>query len=200
MFVDICGFTNASELLKPAQIVAMLNSYFTVVASICYQHGGEIVKYIGDGIMGFFPDGFAAVAAASDILEARDKIAMQLQEHGVDPIELRVGVAWGPTIVTSVGPFYQQDRTLLGDTVNTASRLEHRAMPGSALFDRGLIGDRSPESLGLKSVGILTLRGKRKPVTVLTHEADVDRYTTAATGEIVRNRRASDRVNIDHLV
>lgn len=200
MFVDICGFTNASELLKPAQIVAMLNSYFTVVASICYQHGGEIVKYIGDGIMGFFPDGFAAVAAASDILEARDKIAMQLQEHGVDPIELRVGVAWGPTIVTSVGPFYQQDRTLLGDTVNTASRLEHRAMPGSALFDSGLIGDRSPESLGLKSVGILTLRGKRKPVTVLTHEADVDRYTTAATGEIVRNRRASDRVNIDHLV
>ncbi len=200
MFIDICGFTNASEILKPAQIVAMLNSYFTVVASICYQHGGEIVKYIGDGIMGFFPDGLSAVAAASDILEARDKIAMQLQEHDVDPIELRIGVAWGPTIVTSVGPFYQQDRTLLGDTVNTASRLEHRAMPGSALLDSGLIGDRNPESLGLKSVGILTLRGKRKPVTVLTHEADVDRYTTKATGEIVRNRRATDREQMDQLV
>lgn len=96
MFVDICGFTNASELLKPAQIVAMLNVYSTVVASICYQHGGEIVKYIGDGIMGFFPDGLDAVAATSDILEARSKIAAQLRTHDVDPIEIRVGVAWVP--------------------------------------------------------------------------------------------------------
>lgn len=200
MFVDICGFTNASELLKPAQIVAMLNVYCTVVASICYQHGGEIVKYIGDGIMGFFPGGLDAIAATSDILDARGKIAAQLRTHDVDPIELRVGVAWGPTIVTSVGPFYQQDRTLLGDTVNTASRLEHRAMPGSALLDSGLVGDRDPESLGLKSVGILNLRGKRKPVTVLTLEADVHRYTTEATGEVVRDRRASDRLNIDNLV
>ncbi len=200
MFVDICGFTNASEMLKPAQIVAMLNVYCTVVASICYQHGGEVVKYIGDGIMGFFPDGLDAIAATSDILDARSKIADQLRTHDVDPIELRVGVAWGPTIVTSVGPFYQQDRTLLGDTVNTASRLEHRAMPGSALLDSGLIGDRDPESLGLRSVGILNLRGKRKPVTVLTLETDVHRYTTEATGEVVRDRRASDRMKIDNLV
>jgi class 3 adenylate cyclase/ActR/RegA family two-component response regulator/GAF domain-containing protein len=200
MFVDICGFTNASELLKPAQIVAMLNVYSTVVASICYQHGGEVVKYIGDGIMGFFQDGLAAIAATSDILDARTKIAAQLRDHDVDPIELRVGVGWGPTIVTSVGPFYQQDRTLLGDTVNTASRLEHRAMPGSALLDSGLIGDRNPESLGLKSVGILNLRGKRKPVTVLTLETDVGRYTTQATGEVVRDRRASDRMKLDNLV
>jgi adenylate cyclase len=200
MFVDICGFTRASEVLKPAQIVAMLNSYFTVVASICYQHGGEIVKYIGDGIMGFFPDGLAAVAAVSDILDSRAKIAAQLQPHDIGPIEIRLGVAWGPTIVTSVGPFYQQDRTLLGDTVNTASRLEHRAMPGSALLDSGLIGDRDPGSLGLKSIGILSLRGKRKPVTVLTLESDVPRYTTEATGEVIRDRRATDHVEIDQLV
>jgi len=199
MFVDICGFTNASETLKPPQIVAMLNAYFTAVASICYQHGGEIVKYIGDGIMGFFPDGLAAVAAVTDILESRTKIAAQLKEHDVDPIEIRLGVAWGPTIVTSVGPFYQQDRTLLGDTVNTASRLEHRAMPGSALLDSGLIADRTPESLGLRSVGILNLRGKRRPVTVLTLEADVFRYTTESTGEVVRDRRAKSALELDPL-
>jgi len=200
MFVDICGFTNASELLKPAQIVAMLNVYCTVVASICYQHGGEIVKYIGDGIMGFFPDGLAAVAATSDILDARSKIAVQLRTHDIDPIELRVGVAWGPTIVTSVGPFYQQDRTLLGDTVNTASRLEHRAMPGSALLDSGLIGDLDPGSLGLRSVGILKLRGKRKPVTVLTLASDVHRYSTESTGEIARERGSGSQMEIDDLV
>ena len=200
MFVDICGFTNASEVLKPPQIVAMLNAYFTVVASICYQHGGEIVKYIGDGIMGFFPDGLAAVAAVSDILDGRAKIAAQLAPHDIGPIEIRLGVAWGPTIVTSVGPFYQQDRTLLGDTVNTASRLEHRAMPGSALLDSSLIGGRDPESLGLRSVGILNLRGKRKPVTVLTLEADAHHYTTKATGEVIRDRRSTDRAQVDTLV
>lgn len=200
MFVDICGFTNSIELLKPPQVVAMLNVYFTAVAAICYQHGGEIVKYIGDGIMGFFPDGSAAIAATSDILDARGKIAAQLRDHDLEPIEIRLGVAWGPTIVTSVGPFYQQDRTLLGDTVNTASRLEHRAMPGSALLDSGLIGDRDPHSLGLKSVGILNLRGKRKPVTVLTLESDVHRYATEETGEVARARRAGERAKVDPLV
>lgn len=73
-------------------------------------------------------------------------------------------------------------------------------MPGSALFDRGLIGDREPESVGLKSVGLLTLRGRRKPVTVLTLENDVALYTTEPTGEVVRDRRASDRVKLDNLV
>ncbi|MBK5256018.1 MAG: response regulator [Vicinamibacteria bacterium] len=200
MFVDVCGFTHMSEMLKPAQIVAMLNAYFTVVASICYQHGGEIVKYIGDGIMGFFPDGLNAIAAVSDILDARGKISAELKKHEIDPIEIRVGVAWGPTIVTSVGPFYQQDRTLLGDTVNTASRLEHRAMPGSALFDSGLIGNRDPASLGLKSVGLLNLRGKRKPVTVLTLEGDVSRYATEKTGEIALGRRSTNHAKVDGLL
>jgi class 3 adenylate cyclase len=193
MFIDICGFTHMTELLKPAQIVALLNAYFTVVAATCYQHGGEVVKYIGDGVMGFFPDGLAAVAAATDILNGRARISEQLVEQQIEPVEVRLGVAWGPTVVTSVGPFYQRDRTLLGDTVNTASRLEHRAMPGSALFDSRLIGDHTPESLGLRTVGILNLRGKRKPVTVLTLEADVSRYQTEATGELVRGRRATDR-------
>ncbi len=135
----------------------------------------------------------------SDILDARGKIAAQLRLSDVDPIEIRLGVAWGPTIVTSVGPFYQQDRTLLGDTVNTASRLEHRALPGSALLDRGLIGDRNPESLGLRSVGILNLRGKRNPVMVLTFEDDADRYTVAASGEITLALSTDDDLKPDRL-
>ena len=73
-------------------------------------------------------------------------------------------------------------------------------MPGSALLDSGLIGGRDPASLGLRSVGILNLRGKRKPVTVLTLESDVQHYTTEATGEVVRDRRASDRMKLDNLV
>ena len=73
-------------------------------------------------------------------------------------------------------------------------------MPGSALLDSGLIGERDPESLGLKSVGILNLRGKRKPVTVLTLESDVNRYTTEATGEVARDRRPREGTDIDHLV
>ena len=70
-------------------------------------------------------------------------------------------------------------------------------MPGSALLDSGLIGDRTPESLGLKSVGILNLRGKKKPVTVLALDTDVHRYTTEATGEVVRKRRVSDHIKTE---
>ena len=73
-------------------------------------------------------------------------------------------------------------------------------MPGSALLDSGLIGDRDPGTLGLRSIGILSLRGKQKPVTVLTLESDVHRYTTEATGEVIRDRRSTDAVDIEELV
>lgn len=191
MFVDMSGFTRIVESSKPAQTVALLNAYFTAVAAICYQHGGEIVKYIGDGIMGFFREGPKAITAVQEILAAQAKISAQIAEIDMGPIQLRVGVAWGPVIVTSVGPFYQQDRTILGDTVNTASRLEQRAVPGTALFDSALIGAATPESLGLASAGLLTLRGKRKPVTVFTFQKDRGSYTTGSTGEIVRQEASS---------
>jgi hypothetical protein len=59
-------------------------------------------------------------------------------------------------------------------------------LPGSALFDSRLIGDRDPASFGLASVGILSLRGKKRPVTVLTFADDRARYATGATGEVIR--------------
>jgi adenylate cyclase len=186
MFVDICGFTRLVESARPAQLVGLLNAYFTAVAAICYQHGGEIVKYIGDGIMGFFRAGGAAVAGVKEILEAQAKISEQVAAIGIGEIKLRVGVSWGPVILTSVGPFYQQDRTILGDTVNTAARLESRALPGSALFDSALLEHREPATFGLATVGVVSLRGKKRPVTVLTLASDRARYSTGATGEIAR--------------
>lgn len=194
MFVDICGFTRLVESAKPAQVVGLLNAYFTAVAAVCYQHGGEIVKYIGDGIMGFFRSGESAVTGVREILEAQSKISEQVAALGLGEIRVRVGVSWGPVIVTSVGPFYQQDRTILGDTVNTAARLESRALPGSALFDSALLEHREPSTFGLATVGVVSLRGKRRPVTALTLAADRARYTTEATGEIARPDEGSPGV------
>ena len=69
----------------------------------------------------------------------------------------------------------------------------------SAEDEQCLIGDREPETLGLKSVGIVNLRGKQRPVKVLTLIADADRYTTAETGEIVRDPRAEEPAAINEL-
>lgn len=178
MFVDIVGFTRFAENASAEQIVELLNIYFTVVSSIIAQQTGEVIKYIGDGIMAHFPIAHAAIRASDDILRAQKKLNRQIASLEIGEIALRIGVAYGPVILGHVGPFYHQDRTLLGDTVNTAARLEKAARPGTALLDVQLIppGD-SLEDYELTRLENLLIRGKSRPVQVMTFVRDRALYS-----------------------
>ena len=129
MFVDLAGFTRISQTAEPREVVDLLNAYFTTVSSIIAQWEGEIIKYIGDGVMAYFRSREKAIRAADDILKSRARINRDLAQFFREEINLRVGIAFGPVIARHLGPFYHRDRTLLGDTVNIASRLEKRARP-----------------------------------------------------------------------
>lgn len=180
MFIDVAGFTRISEQARPGQIVELLNTYFTLASSVVAQHEGEVTKYIGDGIMADFGSAARAVRAADDLLRGQARLNREVAGAGLGPIALRVGVAYGSVILCTVGPVYHQDRTLLGDTVNTASRLEQRARPGTALLDARLLsdGDR-PEDYGLVALPSLVLKGKLNPVPVLTFARDQAAYHAA---------------------
>jgi class 3 adenylate cyclase/CheY-like chemotaxis protein len=180
MFVDVVGFTRVSESGGPIYVVELLNRYFSFVGNIISRSGGEVIKYIGDGIMAYFDGADASILAARDIIRGRSQLNLELASAGIGGINLRVGVAWGPALLCHVGPSYHKDRTLLGDTVNTAARLESNARPGTALLDARLLQGRHPTPLGLAILrGALTVKGKQRSLQVMTFTEDMPRYETA---------------------
>lgn len=132
LFSDIRSFTNISERNKPETIVAFLNRYFTVMVDIIKKHGGTIDKFIGDAIMALFgtPVSYEdncrrAVAAAYEMRQALPDIPLEdlVMPEGMT-FNIGIGIHYGDVIVGSIGSKEKTDYSVIGDSVNLASRLE----------------------------------------------------------------------------
>jgi adenylate cyclase len=131
LFSDIRAFTTLSETQPPQAIVDLLNRYFARQVEVIYRHQGTLDKYIGDGIMAFWgapadqPEHAArAVAAARDMVAALEAFRAELGETG-EGFDIGIGIHTGEAVVGFIGsPKHRQDYTVIGDTVNTASRIE----------------------------------------------------------------------------
>lgn len=131
LFSDIRSFTTISENMKPDELVQSLNDYFTVMVDLVVDRKGVVDKYIGDAIMAFFG---APVAHDDDplqsvltALEMSDKVKIfnkKQVESGRPPFLIGVGVNYGEVTVGNIGTEKKMDYTVIGDTVNLASRLE----------------------------------------------------------------------------
>lgn len=132
LFCDIINFTELSERLTPQETLNFLNAYFMRMNAPIHEHHGFIDKFIGDGIFAIFdrPDGtFAdraedAIQAGLDLLAALAIYNSHRANCGYEPIEIAIGVHFGPVIIGTVGSDDRMDTTVLGDTVNVASHLE----------------------------------------------------------------------------
>ena len=132
-FSDLKGFTSFSENKLPYDVVFVLNQYFRSMGKIIEQEGGFIDKFIGDGIMAIFglksDIGTAAQSALRASQRMREQLAAineMLSEEIATPLEIRIGLQAGNTIVGEMGYGRAAHTTAIGDTVNTASRLEPR--------------------------------------------------------------------------
>ena len=137
LFCDVKGFVGVSEEMTPQGLVKVMNGYFSTMSAPIHQHGGIIDKYIGDAIMAYWGPPFTADAdqaqfaglAALDMLDRvgpfRDELPNLLGLKNV-PIsfDIRVGIATGEALVGSVGSAVMMSYTVMGETVNLASRLE----------------------------------------------------------------------------
>lgn len=170
LFVDIRGFTTMSESLEPEQVVSILNEYFSVVYSSIIAWNGTLDKFIGDAAMAVFnaPNDvddyvFNAVCAADDIQKNFEPLREKFMSEYGKEVHLGIGINSGTAIVGNIGCMGRFDYTAIGDTVNTASRLESKALPGQILISETVYAEVESR-VSVDRVGALSLKGKAQTV------------------------------------
>lgn len=127
LFADIKGFTTLSEQQDPAEVVEMLNAFFTQMVEQVFLHEGTLDKFLGDGLLAYFGAPLAAPEAASQAVACALAMHRRLQElkaGGQTPIKgVRIGINTGEAILGNIGHSQRMDFTIVGDVVNVASRL-----------------------------------------------------------------------------
>jgi adenylate cyclase len=163
LFGDLVGFTGFSERSSPAEVAAVLNAYWGTAAPLLTRRfGGEVEKFIGDGIVATFnslgdqPD--HALRASRAALALQREMAALAEEHPDWP-RLRIGVNSGEAVVRELGGEGHVAYTLVGDTVNTASRLEGLAPPGGVLIGAQTRAELPDDALVEARTG-LRMKGK----------------------------------------
>ena len=131
MFTDIRGFSTMAEAMAASEIAALLNAHFEMVSGCIEAEGGTVDKFIGDSVMAFWgaPEhvedhAARALRAARAIQNAIIADNQRRRETGEPVVAIRVGVHTGPVVVGNIGSSSRVNYTVVGDTVNAASRLE----------------------------------------------------------------------------
>ncbi|MBT1511791.1 adenylate/guanylate cyclase domain-containing protein [Bradyrhizobium sp. SRL28] len=171
MFVDFRSFTAGARTRTPQEVVDRLDGAFAVLVEILDRHGGIVNKFLGDGFLALFgaplhaPDpAHRAVAAAREMLEANSRI----NEETSWPLRIGIGIHIGEVVAGSIGSPRRKEYTVIGDTVNFASRLEALNKDFNSQF---LISEAVREALGeacgdAVSLGEVEVRGYERPMAV----------------------------------
>ncbi|MGY3136779.1 class 3 adenylate cyclase [Bradyrhizobium sp. USDA 4501] len=195
MFCDMKGFTSLSEGVTPSGLVKIMNLYLSTMSAPVHAHHGIIDKYIGDAIMAYWGAPFVeeaeqthlAALAAIDMIGQVNQLRKDLPELlGVRVIpadcDIRIGIATGEALVGSIGSEFMMSYTVLGDTVNLASRLE-----GANKFygSRSLISEATAAAcaatIELREIDRLVVMGQTQPVAVFEILGKKDELTPAQT-------------------
>jgi adenylate cyclase len=182
LFADMVGFTTISERMTPEAMVGLLREFHGRLVQVAFAHGGTIDKYIGDAIMVHFGtprprpnDPIQALACAGAMLDEIRAWSAERVRRGDVPIEIGVGVHYGEVLVGNIGDARRLEYTVLGDTVNVASRLERMTREaGVALIVsddlvtavRGCGDDPCVIVKNLARDAERTVRGRQQPIAV----------------------------------
>ena len=172
LFVDIRGFTPLSESLEPEQVVDILNGYLELTTQSIFRHGGTLDKFVGDATMAVFNAPFdvedyeyKALLTAWDIVQGGNRIEKEYAQKYGKQVGFGVGINCGPAVVGNIGCEFRMDYTAIGDTVNTAARLEANA-PKGIIYISENVYERLKERITVDAVGEIPLKGKSKGVFV----------------------------------
>lgn len=187
LFTDLCNFTTVAENMEPLALMKWLNEYMDEMSRCVIEHGGIINKYIGDAIMAVFgvpikseteaaiaSDAQRAVKCATEFSRRLIKLNQKWRMQGLPVITMRTGIHTGALVAGSFGGSLRMEYTVIGDTVNTASRLESfdKTVAQATLEQpcRILIGETTYQYLqGLyqtEKVGVCQLKGKNTQIII----------------------------------
>jgi class 3 adenylate cyclase len=175
LFADLRGFTSIAERLSPDAVVLLLNEYFSLLTDVTFRHDGTIFHMAGDCLMVGFgvplqqsdaPE--RAVITAREMLEGFGAMADHWKElHDIET-GLGIGINEGEVIAGNVGSAAYMNYTIVGDTVNVASRLCQRARAGEMLFSRSFKRSLDERGVVVDALELppMTLRGRRSPIDI----------------------------------
>jgi adenylate cyclase len=165
-FIDICGFTAISENETPDTVVKLLNNYFDVMVKEIIAQNGFIDKFIGDCVMAVFKGDYHLDRAIDAALTIRNKIATLPATGDFSP-KVTIGINSGEMISGNIGSatLRRLDYTVIGDTVNTAQRLQSAAAPNQVVIAESCY-EKIKQSFRCEKVGEVSLKNKSNPVTI----------------------------------
>jgi class 3 adenylate cyclase len=173
-FSDIAGFTEVTDRMESEELTQLINRYLTEMSRVALEHGATIDKYVGDAIMVFFgdpdtrgvkQDALACVKMAIAMQQRMTELAAEWREAGIEsPLTCRIGIHTGYCTVGNFGSEDRMDYTIIGGTVNLASRLEHEALSGGILISYDTYAHVKDE-IYCEEMGQLRVRGIAHPVT-----------------------------------
>ncbi|MBN2451833.1 MAG: GAF domain-containing protein [Lentisphaeria bacterium] len=174
LFSDIRDFTPLSESLGARDTVALLNSYFTEMVDVILDHGGMLDKYIGDAIMAVFGAPFKgdrdadnAVLVAAEMIRALRRLNEWRAEKKAPPINIGIGLSCGEVVAGNIGSPRRMDYTVIGDSVNLASRLEsaNKFYGTNVLMGEGVVTNLHGKHR-MRELDLVRVKGKSQPVRI----------------------------------
>lgn len=172
LFTDLEAFTSVSEKLSPQQLTDLLRDYFEPMTEICLKHGAYINKFIGDAIMAVYnvptelPSHVEeAVRSAREMQERLAELRPRFEEKYGVTLRMRIGIHTGEATAGNIGSAKRFEYTVLGDTVNVASRLEgENKKHGTWILVSDAVSQQLPPAIPTRLVGEVSLRNRAQPL------------------------------------
>lgn len=169
MFIDVCGFTKISETATPDKVVSMLNTYFDAIVKEIMEQDGIIDKFIGDAVMAVFRGDYHLDRAIDVALAIRNQVNKLPEQEGEEMYKpkVSVGIKSGEMISGNIGSatLRRLDYTVIGDTVNTAARLQDAAKENQIIICEACY-EKVKEAFKCESLGSIIMKNKAQPLTV----------------------------------
>jgi class 3 adenylate cyclase len=167
VFIDICSFTSMMEKEPANKVVTLLNKYFDVMVKEIIAQGGHVDKFIGDAVMAVFRDEYHLDRAIESSLAVRAQIeALPAEEDGSGFLpKVSIGINCGEMICGNIGSgnLKRLDYTVIGDSVNTAQRLQAASTAGQILIAENAY-NRVKEFFNCRKVGEISVKNKERPL------------------------------------
>ncbi len=175
-FSDVKGFTTLSEKSTPQELVKVMNEYFTLMTEEILKRGGVLDKYIGDAIMAFWGapiddenQADNALQAAIEMTKKLKAFNLKLKDKGKPEIGMRIGIYTGPALAGNIGSELRLNYTVMGDTVNVASRLEGvNKEYGTQIIIGENVKNKLKGKYDLKGLGSVAVKGRGEPLNIYT--------------------------------